>query len=126
MGMQGMDKILLMSAKSTSSANKENIGTLADLTTVDKTNLVDSINEVKSLIDPYITSAKRYGLRWDKINAKGTRLYDAASITLDTLARLTHLIATLSIHSILGAIASFAMWILRYTTATIPRVTTIC
>ena len=84
MKLKGLDKILLMSAKSTSSQNKTNIGTLTDLETADKTNLVDAVNELKSLIDPYIALAKRYGVRWNKVNAACTRLYDAAAITTTT------------------------------------------
>lgn len=52
MKLKGLDKILLMSAKSTSSQNKTNIGNLTDLETTDKTNLVDAVNEVMSLIYP--------------------------------------------------------------------------
>lgn len=57
------------------------IGSMADLKTANRTELVAAVNEI---YDRQATAAKRYGLRWDKVNAKGTRLYDAAAITLDT------------------------------------------
>ena len=58
-----------------------NVGTMADLETLEKSNLVGAVNEVRGM---QISNAKRYGFLWDKANAKGTRLYDAAAITLDT------------------------------------------
>lgn len=57
------------------------IGVLSDLHTADKTTLVGSINEV---YDSRISAPKRYGIRWNKINAVCTRLYDAAAITTVT------------------------------------------
>ena len=49
--------------------------------------LIGKVNQKIENLDGFVyalANAKRYGFRWDKVNAKGTRLYDAAAITLDT------------------------------------------
>ena len=42
------------------------------------------LKEVSDRVDAMSRGAKIYGFRWDKTNAKGTRLFDAAAITTDT------------------------------------------
>ena len=46
----------------------------------------DEFAELSDRVDAIARGAKIYGMRWDKTNAKGTRLFDAANITTDVSA----------------------------------------
>lgn len=44
------------------------------------------LDALAARVDAISRGAKIYGMRWDKVNAKGSRLFDAADITTDTSA----------------------------------------